>query len=343
MTVAVLQTTPDAFGARLAELAETTLNALEGDAAIAFDEEALRVAAEAGIRHRFAIVPGLGVFPGSARLARACFLAHDRLPAPDGVPTHVVGPIAPLGFAPLDDADARRADEKLAGAVIVVPGRVVTEAGMTFLLQLSLVSAPVSWLFDVQHDPALADALRSSVPVHDLDAAIFARADEEPGYWPLAHAVIAEADSVDANRALAVGAGIVTLPGSSRAARAALEASGVATSCDALGTLAVAIDTALGRADVAAQAARDLDAAGSAGRAIELARRLMKEPTAAPRPKGLPAGLERLSRDGAAPKSGAPKRDASSRDAPSEDASASSDDLESQIDAELAALRKKLQ
>lgn len=334
--IAVLQTEPDAFGARLADAAETTLNDLDAELAICFDEEALRRAAEAGIAHRFAIVPGFGRFEGSARLARACFTAHDHLPAPEGPPAHVVGPIAPLGFALPDDADARRSKEKLDGAVIVVPGGLVAEAGMTFLLQLSLVSAPVSWIFDVGHDAQLARTLRSSVPVHDLDAAIFARGEGESAYWDLAHAAIVRADSSDAVAALAVGAGLVTLPGSSRDAIRALDVSGVATACDALGTLAVSVDTALGRADVAAQAARDLDVAGSAGRAIELARRLAKEPTKAAVPSGLPVGLERLARDPDAPPPSTSEPDAAK---PGE----KNDDLESQIDAELAALRKKIQ
>lgn len=333
--IAILQTEPDAFGARLAEVADATLNELEGAIAICFDEESLRRAAEAGIAQRFAIVPGFGRFAGSARLARGCFTAHDRMSAPDGIAAHAVGPIAPAGFALPEAADARRAEEKLEGAVIVVPGALVAEAGMTFLLQLSLVSAPVSWLFDVGHDAELARALRRSVPVHDLDASIFARGDAESGYWPLAHAAIAEAGSIDAVRALAVGAGLVTMPGSREASRA-LEASGVSTPCDALGTLAVAVDTALGRADVAAQAARDLDVAGSAQRVVDLARRLAKEPTEAAVPSGLPVGLERLPRD----------PDASPPEPGKPDASKSKpekkDDLESQIDAELAALRKKI-
>ncbi len=333
--VAVLQTEPDGYGARLAELSEVTLGDIDGaNAALCLDEEALDVAAQAGVDHRFAVAPSFGPFLGSARLATACFTAHDRIPGPSDAPSHVVGPIAPLGFGIADDADALRTDQKLNGAVIVVPGQLVVDAGMTLLLQLSLASAPVSWLFDVSQDPELAETLRRTVPVHDLDAAIFARGDHESGFWPLAHAALVHAGSVDAVRALAVGAGVITMPNSNRAATRALDASGVATECDALGTLAVAIDTALGRADVAAQAARDLDVAGSAGRAIELARRLAKEPAKKATPKGLPVGLERLAREpGAAPPE--PSDAAKEPDA--------KDDLESQIDAELAALRKKLQ
>ncbi len=331
------------FGAAVAAAADVEVRTPEpaacddAEIALCLDGQSLEVATRAGVPFRGLVLPTFDTRTrGEPADAHAIFIAstdlRTSLPGALRDRAHVIGPIAPVGwFAPQDRAAAQKA-AGLDAPVIALPATLLAAHGPTgFLLQLSLAAGKVTWLFDIGLDIEAAAAMRRLIPPHELDAFLFAHGPDAPAHYSLADLVLAAPRSVEATLALAVGAGAITLPDhGGEVAAAALEACGVGSTASSLETLAVAIDAAIARRDVACQAALDLDAAGSAERLIQTASRLAKEDGRV-LARGLPAGLERL-----------PKGDVS--EGPSEDPSATSNgsDLESKIDAELEALKKRL-
>ena len=316
------------------------------NAAFCFDPASLEAAARAGVPFRVAILPTFDTrWSGSFDEAQALLVAHDHLLAalPHGVRSraHVLGPLAPRGWAPPADRAALQAERELDAPVALVPASLLEVAGVTpLLMQLGL--SPARYLFDVGLDVEAAEVLRAHAPTHDLDAALFARvppSGDDPGalpYWQLADVVVARPGSLEATLALAVGAGLVLLlePGDERAAEA-LERSGCAIRADAPSTLSVALDDALRRRADLGQAARDLGAPEAAERALALLEKLRDDAGAPKPPRGLPAGLERL------PRAGEPPRRSAPNDGPSEPGDADADE-EARIDRELAALKERL-
>ncbi|MEZ4340570.1 MAG: hypothetical protein R3B82_28450 [Sandaracinaceae bacterium] len=252
----------------------------------------------------------------------------------------VVGPIAPAGWAPPADRAALRAE---LGLPADVPWIVVRASALDLedlgpsLVQLSLVSRKAVWLFDVGSDPEAARLLRRRVPGHGLDAHMFADGPDALSAYQGADLVLGRLGGTEVLRAFAVGAGLVCPePRSSQLALAhRLETEGLAHVADAAATLSVTLDTALVPAALEEAHAKvaALDVANGAARVAEAVATLDSDErlSLAP-PAGLPRGLERLS-DPSAAIEGAPARPA---------AKAREEDLEKQVDAELAALREKL-
>lgn len=279
-------------------------------------------------------------------VADAVFVSHEgiasRLSARARRHAHVVGPIAPPGFVP---EGATELERELEGAVVVLLPSAVMAGGPTpVFVQLSLVGAPATFLFDVGRDVELAEALRTFGSGHlgeesrvglfssERQRALFARAD----------VVVGEGDDLALAAALGAGSPVVALdPGPGGVA---LTGTGAAVLAPKAAMLAVALDEALGRHDELAEAARAIDAPGGAARLLEKARALAAGPAEAPRPEGLPEGIEwlateaelgealRRSAEGSPP--GLAEDPAPAADEPS---------LDDRIEAELAALKKSLQ
>lgn len=254
----------------------------------------------------------------------------------------VVGPVAPLGWAPHADRAALRASLGLRPDVPVVVVRAHAldlEDLAPSLVQLSLVSRDAIWLFDVGADPEAARLLRRRVPGYGLDAHMFAEGPDALPAYQAADVVLGRLAGPGALRAFAVGAGLVAREPSSAELGLAhrLEDAGIAHVADAAATLAVTLDAALAPAAIEAARARvaALDAAGGAARVAEALRALDSDErlSLAP-PAGLPRGLERLSDPEAAIEGPAPAPRASTK--------AREEEIEKKIDEELAALREKL-
>lgn len=332
------------FSAALAEASDAVARRPDGalldgvELVYAFDAASLEHAARARVPSRIAVLPRFDTrFGGELDAAHGIAVVHERvrdaLPSHLRARAHVVGPLAPPSFAPRAD---RRAARRAAGLderpVVLVPAPLLESLGATtLLLQLDLVGAEATYLFDVGMDVEAAEAIRRVVPTHDLDAALFAREPESGRHWALADVVLGQARGEEVPLALASGAGLVLLRGGDRSMTDALVAADVAVVAEVPSVLAVAIDEALGRADTLSAAARAMDAAGSAARLLALGDELRARPRTAALPAGLPRGLERIARVEAHF-----ERDAE----PLPTASARDD--EGDIDRELEALKRKL-
>lgn len=250
----------------------------------------------------------------------------------------VVGAVAPMGWAPADDRAALR--EKLGSRVdapwIVVRVHVFDRDDLApALVQLSLVSAHAVWLFDVGLDADFARVLRRRVIGYGLDALMFAEGPDALSAYQAADVVLGRLEGAEAMRAFAVGASLVTpKPRPEQLGLAhVIETAGLATIADAAATLSVTLEGALAPAALERSRANALalDAASGAARVADAVRALLaEERSVASIPAGLPRGFERISEhgDGERPAPRAP--------------TPPPDDLDASVDAELAALRKKL-
>ncbi len=322
------------------------------DAAVVLDPGSMARAAEAGVGLSVVVFPSFDLaWGGDLADADRVVVAHERLVveairrgAPRGR-VDVAGPVAPLGFEV--PADRGKLREELidgpAGGVVLVSAAVLEEHGVqAVMVQLALVQEGTTFLFDVGRDAEAAETIRRLAPVHDLRAWLFA---EEPGcerYWQLADVVVGRSRGYEVNRALAVGAPLVLLPPGRSDALAArtLEALGVGSDAEVFATLAVAIDRAL-EADNLEDARRDiatLDIPGAASRIADGVQAAWEERRAAGpvRRRGLPHGLEALTRDdsGGPPVAPAERPGSGPGDL---------DDLEGRIERELEALKRKLE
>ncbi len=219
---------------------------------------------------------------------------------------------------------------------MVVRAGAIEDDPVATLVQLSLVRVDAVWLFDVGRDPELSRLLRRRVPAHGLDALMFADADARRVY-AAADAVLGRIEGPEAVRALAVGAAFAALPPRRAQARLAhvLETAGLVDVADAAATLAVTLDRVLSAHSLSRARSSEAhqEAAGGAQRVAAAVRQLARGELAEVRATGLPDGLERLSEaDRSEPRD----------EAPEPSAPAGKDDLDTQVDEELAALRRKL-
>lgn len=325
-------------------------------AAVCLDADSLDRAREAGVPFCVAVLPGFGIaWDGQLEEADRVFVAHESIArelGSRGVPSdriEVVGPIVPDAAA-VDHA-AARATAKIEGddRLVLVPAAVLEEEGLeAVLLQLGLVSGKVAFLFDVEHDAALASALREKSPVHAIEAWMFA--DEPERYWAAADLVLALATGDDVSRALALGVPLAVMPSIARSgetARKALASAKVATPVDSLATLSVAIERALEPAVLEARrsAIAGLDAAGSPKRLADALEKARAEHAAKSHaPRGLPHGLEHISsREGSARSTAkADLSPAQPRDAGGAEPKKVDDDLEARVERDLQELKKRL-
>ena len=312
----------------------------EADIALAFDPLSLELARAARVPCCIAVLPTFDTkWAGDLGLADGVLVAHDdlieALPASARGRAVVVGPIAPPQFEPPDDRAKLKAKHSIERATVLIPAELLEDLGATpLLIQLELVSAPVTWLFDVGMDVEAATALRRLLPGHSIDAALFTHGADAAEYWQLADLLLTRAKRRDVSLGLATGAGLVILGSDvDESAAAALEKSGVARIARSLTTLSVELDGAVSVAEELGQAARDLDPTGSAARSLTAAEQQVRD-SATRIPRGLPIGLERIRPDRAASDTTAPDA--------SDPAPSSVSDLESQIDDELEALKKRL-
>jgi hypothetical protein len=312
------------------------------DVVVALDGASAHRAREAGAARIVAFVPQLTLAWDDALDVDLVLVTHEALVAEAisrGAPparVHACGPVLPDGWSPAADRAAIRASfEHVRGDApwVVVRAAALEDDPAPALVQLSLASGDIVWLFDVGGDPELARALRRRAPGYGLDALMFADGPEALRCYRAADAVLGRAHGLECLRAIAVGAALVGVPPRLEDARAAhaLETAGVIDHADALATLAVTIDAALEPAalEKARAAVLKLDAPKSVERAAALITQLVRGEIGASASTGLPAGVERISEPDrvrpARPSEPAPKRD---------------DDK--QVDDELAALRKKL-
>lgn len=315
--------------------------------AVVLDPASEARARDAGVERVVAVLPMLDAGADDWDLdAEVVLVAHRA--AVDAVVARgverdrirVVGPIAPAGWAPHPDRAALRTE---LGLPADVPWVVVRASALDLddlgpsLVQLSLVSRKAVWLFDVGGDPEAARLLRRRVPGHGLDAHMFAEGPDALSAYQAADLVLGRLGGAEVLRAFAVGAALVCPePRSSQLALAhRVETEGLAHVADAAATLSVTLDTALAPAalEEARAAVAKLDAPGGAARVAEaLASLDTDERLSLAPPAGLPRGIERLSDPSAAIEGAPPPPAAKKRE----------DDLEKQVDAELAALREKL-
>jgi len=309
------------------------------DAVLALDAAALTAARAAGVRVRIAVTRGLAArFDGS--LADATHVALPHVSSKSRAGAHAalfVGLLSAEEHAP-QAADARSAARLAAGIdaesrVVVVDAHELRDVGLRdLLIQLALAEPSPAVLFDVGAEVALATALRAELPGHALDAFLFAGVDRT-AQLPLADLAIGRASGALVERAFLAELPVLPFPREDSADDLAL---GVLLACGAappprtMAVLSVALDAAL-RAPLRV---RELDAAGTPARLVEAARDAVAEVRAGrgPRAVGLPFGLERIGSRDDAPRASATPGD------PPRDAS----DLDARIDAELAALKKRL-
>ncbi len=317
------------------------------DVAVVLDSGSLERAREAGARFCVAVAPGLdlGFGPELADADRVV-VAHEQLvplAARLGVPrdrVDVGGPVAPRGYAPAADRAALRRElgvPETLPIVLVSSGTFDVHGAEMLFVQLGLVRDGVGFVFDVGDDAEAAETVRRLVPIHGIEAWMFAEDASEVRHHQLADIALVRARGPEVARALAVGAPLVVLPPgrSDRAIVETLEASGAADAADAVATLAVALDGALD-AGALARAREAVEALGMAEGASRVAARVNEawrewrsRASDAPR-RGLPRGFERVSRE-------APSRASAPAIASSE-----TEALEARIDRELAALKQKM-
>ncbi|MFK7992391.1 MAG: hypothetical protein AB8I08_40595 [Sandaracinaceae bacterium] len=310
----------------------------EASVVVSLDPESDSMAHEAGVATRVVLFPSFDTAWSGPLDADLVLVAHDGM-IPDVVShgaarkrVHTVGPVAPIGWGPAEDRLALLEARQLAGPVVVVRAAALLEGDLApSLVQLSLVRGAGTWLFDVGSDASLAAELRRRVPGHGLRARMFADGPEAQAAYRAADVVLGRIAGPEVLRALAVGASVATVAPRSSQARLAhrLESEGLAQIADAAATLAVTLDASLSETRMAAGRAASLAAAAPEGatrvvRTVSeaLAGRLGDAP-----PTGLPVGLEPLD---------AGEEPAVSPPVPEQD------DLDKQVDDELAALRAKL-
>lgn len=287
---------------------------LEADAAIVMDALSLRQALEAGVRLCAAVLPTFDTaWAGSLCDADCVCVVHSDL-VEDAVSrgavasrVHVVGPIAPKRFTPLESG-LRASKRNELGLNPGKPVALVPSSGLdamdlgVALTQFAQVNGDVQFVFDVDDDVQAAEALRAEVPGRGLTASMFADRGRAPEYWQLADIVVSRPRSTDVLKALAVGAGLV-LPAPGRSdARAAdiLCRSGLAIAAGDTLSLTNAVDQALqpNALKVTQRAIAALNIASGARRLAEHVQRqwgsAATEMGASQRPRGLPKGLETL-------------------------------------------------
>ena len=339
-------------GARIDSTASESADLTRADAVLALDAGALVAAKLAGIRVRIAVTRGLAArFDGDLEDATHVAIPHAAAMERAGRKAALIVGLASTAHtaALVSEArspEARAAARQAAGftpeaRVVLVDAAELVEIGLrSVLLQLALTEPLPVVFFDVGEDVALVSALRAELPGHGLDAFVFAGA-ERAIQLPLADLVLGRASGALVESALAAGLSVLPLPREDAAdgtALAVLAAWGVPPPPRSLAVLSVALDASLSGAVAVAPsvAGAALDAAGMASRLVDAARNAVIETRAGrgPRPLGLPLGLERISSrdDTIAPKS-APIDPSSGPDASDPDA---------RIDAELAALKKRL-
>jgi len=328
-----------------AAIAEDILHG--ADAAVVLDPASFDRAREAGVPFCVVVFPGFDLaWSGDLGEADAVVVAHEglvdelvRRGAPRGR-VHVAAPVAPEGFAPVEDrAAAREALELPADLpLVVVPALAFDEWGLKALLvQLSLVSREAGLLFDVGRDSELAEELRHLVPVHGLRGWMFAEERDCHRFWQVADVVVARARGYEVGRALAAGAPLVLLPPGRAGAYSAdvLESAGVAEEADVVATLAVTLDRVLEEEALSAsrRAVAGFRSEDGAARVAEVVREAWEGRDTGRKslPRGLPHGLERLST--------APPGEEEPTPAPE---AARDDDLEARIDRELEELKKRI-
>ncbi len=277
-------------------------------------------------------------------VADAVFVAHDeiasRLAARARRHAHVVGPIAPPGFTPDTGVEL-----ELDGAVVVVlPSAVMAQGPTPIFVQLSLVGAPATFLFDVGRDVELAEALRTFGSGHlgeESRVGLFP-SDRQRELFRRADVVVGTGGDIALAAALGAGTPVVAVdPG---AASEALTATGAVVLAPSAAMLSVALDEALGRSDELAEAAAALEAPSAAVRLLERARALAAGSGQSPRPEGLPDGIEWLPTekelgDRLIRTAGGHGSDTDEPMKPNDEEPS----LDDKIEAELAALKKSLQ
>lgn len=317
----------------------------DADVALVLDGPSLARARAAGVPRVVALAPFLGMGWGDEDLdADLVLVVHRALvePAVEAGATasrvRVVGAVAPEGWAPHGDRDALRAELGLrvdAPWVVVHAHALDRDDLAPALVQLSLVSADVVWLFDVGVDADFARQLRRRVVGYGLDAFMFAEGPIALGAYQACDVVLGGLDGPEAIRAFAVGASLVTPRPRHDQLRLAhvIETAGLATIADAAATLSVTLDAALAVPALSRARALSLevDAASGAARVVEAVRALGGDEGGDARlPAGLPSGFERIS-----------ESDDEERPDP-ERRTPGPDDLDAKVDEELAALRRKL-
>lgn len=326
-------------------IAERESPAGGGALTVVIDPDALERALAAEAPRVAAYVPSLtGAWEGSLAEAERVFVPHAaavETVVMRGAARHrveVIGPVAPRGFSPVDDRSETRRRLELADVdrpAVVVEARALAALDLSSaLVQLSLVRTNAVWLFDVDHEPQLAERLRDLVPGYGLDAWMFANDDErDPLVWGGADLVLGRLEGLTPLLGAAVGASVVATPPRREDVRAAhrLESTGALEIVDAPATLAVTLDARLTPEKLAEGQEGSL-ALGAEGAAVRLVERLfaLVEGTEAA-PLGLPAGLERLSR-----------REDRRAGSPPSSGTGGAPDLDSRVDEELEALRKRL-
>lgn len=289
----------------------------EADAVVALDARAMDRARSAGVPFRVALLPSFDLgWAGDLADADLVLVAHAGLvdevvrrgATADAV--EVVGPIGPPGFVPAVDVSALRRELGLPSgkSIVLVPSDSLVEHDLTqIVVQLTLVSSPAVFLFDVGQDLETAEMLRRLVPGYGLDAFMFADCAGAEKFWQAADVVFARARGPEAIRGLAVGAPLLLMsPGRSDAhAVSALRQSGAASVIEAASMVAPVLDQALGPAalSLAKSAARLLDAASAPERTAVRVHKAWKRARGGSSliPRGLPIGLERLVRSSDAP------------------------------------------
>lgn len=344
----------DAIAARLgAALGEAVLGGdersavlEEADAVLALDAAALTAARTARVRVRIAVTRGLAArFDGSLADATHVALPHAAAKARAGAHAAlIVGLLSAEESAPQQTPEARSAARLAAGIdaesrVVVVDANELIDVGLRdLLIQLALAEPSPAVLFDVGDDVALATALRAELPGHALDAFVFAGVDRT-AQLPLADLALGRASGALVERAVLAGLSVLPFPredGADELALAVLLACGASSPPRTMAVLSVALDAALRTP----QHIRELDAASAAARLVDAAREAVVDVRAGrgPRAVGLPVGLERIGSRDDAPRAqaaaGEPPRDPGPpREEP---------DLDARLDAELAALKKRL-
>ncbi len=313
--------------------------------AIVTDGHALTASRDADVPTRVAVLPALSARWRSGDLTDAHVICvpldgfEKALPSDLRARAVVTGPLAPDGFMP-GDREALKAAHGIEGAVVLITHELLDEHGPNaVLVQLGLTNS-VTVVFDVGVDVESADALRRLAPIHDVPGYIFADGPDAFAHWQLADVVVTAPNDPAVMSALSVGAPLVVMEDPRHAiASSVLRDAGVASEAS-LSTLAVELEVALVPATLAAR--RDKIAALDGASSIDRIVARSKEAYVAGRgrrralPKGLPIGLEPLPTEPVAEATRHAKGDGSAERARSEA------DLESKIDAELEALKKRL-
>ena len=329
----------------------------DADVAIVLDEESQARARAANVKRIVVLLPGFDVRWDGDLDVDLVLVLHEALTsravAQGAIRARVraVGPIADSAWAAVADREALKVtlaeelrspgDEGEPTPLPNLPWVIVCASALDLddlapaLVQLSLVSRDAAWLFDVGADADAARALRRRVAGHGLRAFMFADGDLSSRLYQAADVVLGRLEGPEVNRALGVGASLVTpRPSETQLALAhAVETAGLVSIADAAATLAVTLDAALTPASLkrAREMARSLDGGGGAERVLAAVRELNTDRRLSQAPAGLPLGLERLSDPDDAIE-GFPARPRERR----------SEDLDKQVDDELEALRERL-